>query len=243
MSCNKREKISQICCGSGWTIVDRTPWPENNPRDHPGMTQVFLGNTGADDIEGNELPRLVYISKEKKPGYQHHKKVKVSAVFNNAPYIVNLDWDCYVNNSKAIREAMCFLMNPEVARDVSYVQFPQRFDGIDKSDQYANCNTIFFDVKFGSAQSFRVVLCKLVQSLCPVNMKSCCCCCCRDEKPAKEKDQSEVYRDAKREDLNAAIFTLREIDSYDEHERSLLISQMSFKKKLWVCLLYSLSPC
>lgn len=40
-----------------------------------------------------------------------------------------------------------------------------------------------------------------------------CCCCCRGKKPAKEKDMTEVYRDAKREDLNAAIFNLREIDS------------------------------
>ena len=39
-----------------------------------GLFQVFLGNTGAHDIEGNELPRLVYVSREKRPGYQHHKK-------------------------------------------------------------------------------------------------------------------------------------------------------------------------
>lgn len=36
--------------------------------------QVFLGHSGAHDIEGNELPRLVYVSREKRPGYQHHKK-------------------------------------------------------------------------------------------------------------------------------------------------------------------------
>lgn len=39
---------------------------------HP--SQVFLGHSGALDIEGNELPRLVYVSREKRPGYQHHKK-------------------------------------------------------------------------------------------------------------------------------------------------------------------------
>lgn len=39
------------------------------------------------------------------------------------------------------------------------------------------------------------------------------CCCCRGKKPTKEKELSEVYRDAKREDLNAAVFNLREIDS------------------------------
>lgn len=36
--------------------------------------QVYLGSAGALDIDGKELPRLVYVSREKRPGYQHHKK-------------------------------------------------------------------------------------------------------------------------------------------------------------------------
>lgn len=36
--------------------------------------QVFLGQSGGLDAEGNELPRLVYVSREKRPGFQHHKK-------------------------------------------------------------------------------------------------------------------------------------------------------------------------
>lgn len=36
--------------------------------------QVFLGQNGGLDAEGNELPRLVYVSREKRPGFQHHKK-------------------------------------------------------------------------------------------------------------------------------------------------------------------------
>ena len=39
----------------------------------------------------------------------------------------------------------------------------------------------------------------------------CCSCCCPTKKPSK--DLSEVYRDSKREELDAAIFNLREIDS------------------------------
>lgn len=70
----------------------------------------------------------------------------MSAVLTNAPFILNLDCDHYVNNSKAVREAMCFMMDPQVGRDVCYVQFPQRFDGIDRSDRYANRNIVFFDV-------------------------------------------------------------------------------------------------
>jgi len=58
----------------GWIMKDGTPWPGNNTRDHPGMIQVFLGHSGGHDTEGNELPRLVYVSREKRPGFQHHKK-------------------------------------------------------------------------------------------------------------------------------------------------------------------------
>ncbi|KAH7444934.1 hypothetical protein KP509_02G098700 [Ceratopteris richardii] len=137
----------------GWIMKDGTPWPGNNTRDHPGMIQVFLGHSGGLDTEGNELPRLVYVSREKRPGFNHHKKagamnalVRVSAVLTNAPYFLNLDCDHYINNSKALREAMCFMMDPTVGRKVCYVQFPQRFDGIDLNDRYANRNTVFFDI-------------------------------------------------------------------------------------------------
>jgi len=67
-------------------------------------------------------------------------------VLTNAPFMLNLDCDHYVNNSKAAREAMCFLMDPQTGKKVCYVQFPQRFDGIDRHDRYANRNTVFFDV-------------------------------------------------------------------------------------------------
>ena len=36
--------------------------------------QVFLGQSGGPDVEGHYLPRLVYVSREKRIGYNHHKK-------------------------------------------------------------------------------------------------------------------------------------------------------------------------
>ncbi|XP_017414671.1 cellulose synthase A catalytic subunit 8 [UDP-forming] [Vigna angularis] len=229
----------------GWTMKDGTPWPGNNSRDHPGMIQVFLGHTGARDTEGNELPRLVYVSREKRPGYQHHKKagaenalVRVSAVLTNAPFILNLDCDHYVNNSKAVREAMCFLMDPEVGRELCYVQFPQRFDGIDRSDRYANRNTVFFDVNMKGLDGIQgpvyvgtgcVFNRHALYGYSPPSMpsipRSSCCCC-----PSKKSTTDGVYRNAKREELQAAIHNLKEIDNYDDNERSMLISQMSFEK-------------
>ncbi|XP_071698466.1 cellulose synthase A catalytic subunit 3 [UDP-forming]-like isoform X2 [Rutidosis leptorrhynchoides] len=146
---SKGEKVPK----EGWTKGDGVPWPGNNIRDHPGMIQVFLGQKGEIDSENNELPRLVYVSREKRPGFQHHKKagamnslVRASAILTNGPFILNLDCDHYINNSKALREAMCFMMDPNLGKYVCFVQFPQRFDGIDKNDRYANRNTVFFDI-------------------------------------------------------------------------------------------------
>lgn len=38
-----------------------------------GIAQVFLGTSAIDDA-GNPLPKLIYVSREKKHGYDHHKK-------------------------------------------------------------------------------------------------------------------------------------------------------------------------
>lgn len=74
-------------------------------------------------------------------------QVRVSAVLTNAPYILNLDCDHYINNSQALRDAMCVMMDDNVGHKTCFVQFPQRFDGIDPNDRYANHNTVFFDVR------------------------------------------------------------------------------------------------
>ena len=73
----------------------------------------------------------------------------MSAVLSNAPFLLNLDYDNYINNSKTIREAMCFMMDQLLGKRVCYVQFSQRFDGIvDTNDQYDNQTTAlpFIDV-------------------------------------------------------------------------------------------------
>ncbi|CAA0833404.1 Cellulose synthase A catalytic subunit 4 [Striga hermonthica] len=198
----------------GWVMQDGSPWPGNDTRDHPGMIQVYLGSEGALDIEGKELPRLVYVSREKRPGYQHHKKagaenalVRVSAVLTNAPYILNLDCDHYLNNSKAVREAMCFLMDPQVGKKLCYVQFPQRFDGIDRHDRYANRNVVFFDINMKGLDGIQGPV--YVGTGCVFNRQALygydppasekrpkmtcdcwpkwCCCCCGGSRKSKDK--------------------------------------------------------
>ncbi|CAH9144471.1 unnamed protein product [Cuscuta epithymum] len=157
-------------------MADGTHWPgtwnasahEHSRGDHAGIIQVMLkppsdeplhgnttgeGNTAIDLTEVDiRLPLLVYVSREKRPGYDHNKKagamnalVRAAAIMSNGPFILNLDCDHYVYNSQAIREGMCFMMDRGGDR-LCYVQFPQRFEGIDPSDRYANHNTVFFDV-------------------------------------------------------------------------------------------------
>ncbi|KAL8138089.1 hypothetical protein V2J09_004090 [Rumex salicifolius] len=226
----------------GWIMQDGTPWPGNNTRDHPGMIQVFLGHSGGHDVEGNELPRLVYVSREKRPGFQHHKKagamnclVRVAGVLTNAPFMLNLDCDHYLNNSKAVREAMCFLMDPQIGRNVCYVQFPQRFDGIDRNDRYANRNTVFFDINMKGLDGIQgpvyvgtgcVFRRQALYGYEPPKkakrpkMVSCDCCPCFGRRKKKQKYNKHGANDD-------ATVSLQEY----EVDPSQLASEMNFEKR------------
>ncbi|KAM0943645.1 putative cellulose synthase (UDP-forming) chromatin regulator PHD family [Dioscorea sansibarensis] len=243
----------------GWIMQDGTPWPGNNTRDHPGMIQVFLGHSGGLDTEGNELPRLVYVSREKRPGFQHHKKagamnalVRVSAVLTNGSYLLNLDCDHYINNSKALREAMCFLMDPNLGKSVCYVQFPQRFDGIDRNDRYANRNTVFFDINLrgldgiqgpvyvGTGCVFnRTALYGYeppIRKKVKKNFLSSLCGGSRKKSSKSSKKSSDKKKSSKHMDNTVPIFNLEDIEEgvegagFDD-EKSLLMSQMSLEKR------------
>ncbi|KAH9691781.1 cellulose synthase A catalytic subunit 2 [Citrus sinensis] len=238
----------------GWTMQDGTPWPGNNVRDHPGMIQVFLGQNGVRDIEGNLLPRLVYVSREKRPGFDHHKKagamnalIRVSAVISNAPYLLNVDCDHYINNSKALREAMCFMMDPTSGKKICYVQFPQRFDGIDRHDRYSNRNVVFFDINMkgldgiqgpiyvGTGCVFRrqalygydaPVKKKPPRKTCNCLPKWCCCCCRSRKKNKKGKSNK------KNKDTSKQIYALENIEEgIEDNEKSSLMPQIKFEKK------------
>ncbi|EPS71230.1 hypothetical protein M569_03522 [Genlisea aurea] len=230
----------------GWTMQDGTPWPGNSVRDHPGMIQVFLRNDGNRDVEGNELPRLVYVSREKRPGFEHHKKagamnalIRVSAVLSNAPYLLNVDCDHYINNSKALREAMCFMMDPTSGKKVCYVQFPQRFDGIDRHDRYSNRNVVFFDINMKGLDGLQGPI--YVGTGCvfrrqalygydaPPKKKSpsktcnclpkwlCCCCCAARKKNRKGKKESKK---SKHREASKQIHALETIEEGPEESKA-----------------------
>ncbi|XP_076889672.1 cellulose synthase A catalytic subunit 5 [UDP-forming]-like [Bidens hawaiensis] len=247
----------------GWTMQDGTPWPGNNVRDHPGMIQVFLGNNGVQDVEGNELPCLVYVSREKRPGFDHHKKagamnalIRVSAVITNAPYMLNVDCDHYINNSKAMREAMCFMMDPICGKKICYVQFPQRFDGIDRHDRYSNRNVVFFDINMkgldgiqgpiyvGTGCVFRrqalygfdaPTKTKPPGKTCNCLPKWCLCCfSSRKKKKSKGNSKKIMKKMKKMMEASTRIHALENIEKGDDgvnSEKSSLVPQIKSEKK------------
>lgn len=50
---------------------------------------------------------------------------------------------------------MCFMMDPNKGPGICYVQFPQRFDGIDTNDRYSNHNTVFYDINMKGLDSIQ----------------------------------------------------------------------------------------
>ncbi|XP_042476507.1 cellulose synthase-like protein D3 [Macadamia integrifolia] len=162
----KVPKATWMADGTHWPGTWLHPSAQHSKGDHAGIIQVMLKPPSDEPLQVTSddsklldlidvdirLPLLVYVSREKRPGYDHNKKagamnalVRASAIMSNGPFILNLDCDHYIYNSQAMREGMCFMMDRGGDR-LCYVQFPQRFEGIDPSDRYANHNTVFFDV-------------------------------------------------------------------------------------------------
>uniref|UniRef100_A0A2N9G130 Cellulose synthase-like protein D1 n=1 Tax=Fagus sylvatica TaxID=28930 RepID=A0A2N9G130_FAGSY len=157
-------KATWMADGTHWPGTWLNPTADHSKGDHAGILQVMSKFPENEAVMGHQdekkldftgvdirIPMFAYVSREKRPGYDHNKKagamnamVRASAILSNGPFILNLDCDHYIYNSQALKEGMCFMMDRGGDR-ICYIQFPQRFEGIDPSDRYANHNTVFFD--------------------------------------------------------------------------------------------------
>ncbi|KAG4996049.1 hypothetical protein JHK82_026864 [Glycine max] len=166
-------------------------------------------------------------------------QVRVSAVLSNAPFALNLDCDQYINNSKVLREAMCFLMDPQIGKKFCYVQFPRRFDGIDCNDRYANHNTVFFDINMKCLDGIQGPM--HVGTGCVFNrqalygceppfdkrpkMESCswpsCSSCCSGDSPQSSSDDDETDQE------------LEDFDEDEEEELSFISSALMEDELRW----------
>ncbi|URE31632.1 cellulose synthase-like protein [Musa troglodytarum] len=118
-------------------------WKGFTRHDHPSVIQVLLEGSKDSDITGNALPNLIYVSREKRPTSHHHFKagalnalLRVSNTMSNAPVILTLDCDTYCSDPRSPLHALCYLLDPALSSNLAFVQFPQRFYGINKNDIY-----------------------------------------------------------------------------------------------------------
>ncbi|XP_019054538.1 PREDICTED: cellulose synthase-like protein G3 [Nelumbo nucifera] len=130
-------------------------------RDHPTIIEVLLDSGKDKDITGNAMPNLVYVSREKSSSWPHHFKagalnvlLRVSETMSNAPVVLNLDCDMYSNDPRTPLRVLCYLFDPAAASKLAYVQFPQRFHGIDKHDIYGNEHKILYQLYPAGSDAF-----------------------------------------------------------------------------------------
>ncbi|KAI8006725.1 Cellulose synthase-like protein D3 [Camellia lanceoleosa] len=237
-------KATWMADGTHWPGTWLNPAPEHSKGDHAGIIQVMLKPPSDEPLQGTvddarlidlsdvdiRLPMLVYVSREKRPGYDHNKKagamnalVRASAIMSNGPFILNLDCDHYIYNSRALREGMCFMMDRGGDR-ICYVQFPQRFEGIDPNDRYANHNTVFFDgnmraldglqgpVYVGTGCLFRrIALYGFDPPRSKEHQPGCCSCCLPGRRKhsavatTPEENRSLRMGDSDDEDMNLSL--------------------------------------
>ncbi|KAG6394169.1 hypothetical protein SASPL_144749 [Salvia splendens] len=132
-------------------------WESGTSRsNHQTILQVLIDGRGNKDvdIEGKPLPMLVYLAREKRPGYPHNFKagamnalIRVSSRISNGPIILNLDCDHYSNNPQSVRDALCFFMDEQQGHNIGYVQYPQKFDNITKNDLYGSSLKVPHDLE------------------------------------------------------------------------------------------------
>ncbi|CAL5063864.1 unnamed protein product [Urochloa decumbens] len=134
-----------------------------NSKDHQPIVQILIDGKDRDavDKEGNVLPTLVYMAREKRPQYHHNFKagamnalIRVSSVISNSPIIMNVDCDMYSNNSDSIREALCFFLDEEMGHKIAFVQYPQNYNNMTKNNIYGNSLNVINQVEMGGMDTW-----------------------------------------------------------------------------------------
>lgn len=67
-------------------------------------------------------------------------KLRVSGSMTNSPIILTLDCDMYSNDPSTAQRVLCYFWdkNGPIGPNFAYVQFPQRYHGLNNADIYAS---------------------------------------------------------------------------------------------------------
>ncbi|PNX73444.1 cellulose synthase A catalytic subunit 1 [Trifolium pratense] len=136
---------------------------------------------------------------------------------------------------------MCFMMDPAYGKKTCYVQFPQRFDGIDLHDLYSSRNIVFFDARsslcgnwllFQQAKALYGNDPVLTEEDLEPNVIVKSCRGSRKKGRGGNKKYGDKKRGVKRTESTIPIFNMEDdegVEGYHE-ERSLLMSTKSLEK-------------
>ncbi|KAK9011355.1 hypothetical protein V6N11_044207 [Hibiscus sabdariffa] len=203
----------------GWTMQDGTPWPGNNVRDHPGMIQVFLGHSGVHDVEGNELPRLVYVSREKRPGFEHHKKAgAMNALERKFVMCSFLRFDGIDRHDRySNRNVVFFDINMKGLDGIQGPIYVGTGCGFRRQALYG------FDAPVSKKPPGKTCNC--------LPKWYCCLCCCSRKK--KKKKQKEKTKKSKQREASKQIHALENIEEAipESNSQASVTSQMKLEKK------------
>ena len=64
-------------------------------------------------------------------------QIRVSSEMSNGDIILNLDCDMYPNDPDAVMDALCFFLDEEKGKRVCYVQYPQYYNNLHRSNIYS----------------------------------------------------------------------------------------------------------
>ncbi|KAL5575813.1 hypothetical protein UlMin_017512, partial [Ulmus minor] len=135
----------------------------SSKRDHQPIIQILIDGRDpkAVDSEGQRLPTLVYLAREKSPQHHHNFKagamnalIRVSSRISNGDIILNVDCDMYSNDSDSIRDALCFFLDEENGHEIAFVQFPQTYQNLTKNDVYGSCLRVIMQVELAGMDSY-----------------------------------------------------------------------------------------
>ena len=73
-------------------------------------------------------------------------QIRVSGLMTNAPFILNVDCDMFVNNPNIALHAMSILLDSTSENEVAFVQCPQEFNDTLKDDPFGNQMLNYFRV-------------------------------------------------------------------------------------------------
>ena len=72
--------------------------------------------------------------------------MRVSGLMTNAPYMLNVDYDMFVNNPKVVLYGMCLLLESIGEKEFAFAQFPKVFYDELKDDPYGNQMVVQYEV-------------------------------------------------------------------------------------------------